>query len=89
MGYSSPHAALLNMPSGLVSIASAITTGYFVGKQGSRWLWISILCVPAVLGGALMSFLPATNKGGLLTGIYLVNAVCSTLQQLFLSDILY
>ncbi|KIM92205.1 hypothetical protein PILCRDRAFT_299 [Piloderma croceum F 1598] len=74
LGYSSPHAALLNIPSGLVSITSALITGYFVGRQASRWLCTSILCVPAVLGGALMSFLPATNKGGLLAGIYLVNA---------------
>jgi peptidoglycan/LPS O-acetylase OafA/YrhL len=66
------------MPSGLVSIASSIVAGYFVGRQANRWLWISILCVPAVLGGALMSFLPAKNKGGHLAGIYLVNAVGST-----------
>ncbi|KIM92207.1 hypothetical protein PILCRDRAFT_300 [Piloderma croceum F 1598] len=77
-GYSSPQAALLNMPSGLVSIASAIIAGYFVGRQSNRWLWISMLCVPAVLG-ALMSFLPATNKGGHLAGIYLVNTITPTL----------
>jgi hypothetical protein len=66
------------MPSGAVSVASAILSGYFVGRQSNRWLWISILCVPAVLGGALMSFLPETNKKGHLAGIYLVNTVGSS-----------
>jgi hypothetical protein len=83
-GYSSPHSALLNMPSGAVSIASAILSGYFVGRQSNRWLWISMLCVPAVLGGALMAFLPVTNKKGQLAGIYLVNAVGSSQKNLTL-----
>lgn len=78
-GYSSRDSALLNMPSGLVSIASAAITGYFAGRQSNRWLWISLLCVPAVLGGALMSFLPATNKKGHLAGIYLINTITPTL----------
>jgi hypothetical protein len=65
------------MPGGVIIIASTLTAGYFVGKQANRWLWISMLCVPAVLGGALMSFLPETNKEGHLTGMYLVNTVGS------------
>jgi hypothetical protein len=65
------------MPSGLVSIASAAITGYFAGRQSNRWLWISLLCVPAVLGGTLMSFLPATNHEGRLAGIYLINTAVS------------
>ncbi|KIM92204.1 hypothetical protein PILCRDRAFT_298 [Piloderma croceum F 1598] len=83
LGYSSSHSALLNMPGGLVSIASTLSVGYFVGRQGSIWLWISISCMPAVLGGALMSFLPTTNKGGLLVGMYLVNAVSPSLILIF------
>jgi MFS-type transporter involved in bile tolerance (Atg22 family) len=89
LGYSSSHSALLNMPGGLVSIASTLSVGYFVGRQGSIWLWISISCMPGVLGGALMSFLPTTNKGGLLAGMYLVNAVSFKFsQQLLLPDTL-
>ena len=77
------------MPGGAITIASTLVAGYFVGRQANRWLWISILCVPALLGGALMSFLPTTNKGGLLVGMYLVNAVSfKFLQQLLLSDTL-
>lgn len=33
----------------------------------------------SIIGGALMSFLPKTNKSGLLAGIYLVNAVVAPL----------
>jgi hypothetical protein len=66
------------MPSGIVSIASAVTTGYFVGGQ-SRWQWIVLLCAGGVVGAALMSFLPERNKPGHLAGIYLVNAVGSAI----------
>lgn len=34
---------------------------------------------PSVLGGALMSFLPTSNRSGILAGIYLVNAVVAPL----------
>jgi len=63
------------IPGGVVSITTTVLTAYFVGRQASRWLWISMLCVPAVLGSALMSFLPETSKIGNLAGIYLVNTV--------------
>lgn len=74
-GYSSPSAALLNMPSGAVGIIATIISGYYAGKQSNRWLWICILAAHAVLGSALMSFLPIRMKVGHLIGIYLVNAV--------------
>ena len=72
------------MPGGAVTIAATLVAGYFVGKQANRWLWISILCVPALIGSALMSFLPEANKKGHLAGMYLVNTVSSIYsQQLF------
>lgn len=63
------------MPSGAVSITSTLVSGYFAGRQSNRWFWIAIFAAPAVLGGGLMSFLPAKRKGGLLAGVYLVNCV--------------
>jgi hypothetical protein len=33
----------------------------------------------SIIGGALMSFLPTTNRSGILAGIYLVNAVVAPL----------
>lgn len=32
-----------------------------------------------IIGAALMSFLPTNNKGGILAGLYLVNAVVAPL----------
>jgi predicted MFS family arabinose efflux permease len=79
LGYDSKHAALMNMPSGAVSIFFTLLVGFGIRKQSHRWAWILICVVPAIIGGALMSFLPTSNKGGCLTGIYLVNAVVAPL----------
>lgn len=76
-GYSPPQAALLNMPGGIVTIIATVISGYFAGIQSKRWLWISILAMHAVLGSALMCFLPMKLKIGHLVGVYLVNAVGS------------
>lgn len=65
------------MPSGIISIFVTILSGVAVGKSSNRWLWIAGLAIPGALGGALMSFLPNSNKGGLLAGIYLINSVGS------------
>ncbi|KAK5079276.1 hypothetical protein LTR64_002301 [Lithohypha guttulata] len=81
IGYAPPRAALLNMPSGIISIFSTLMVGYGVRylPSGHRWAWIVVCCVPGILGGALMSFLPSgktnANKAGLLAGIYLINFV--------------
>ncbi|KIM82059.1 hypothetical protein PILCRDRAFT_820966 [Piloderma croceum F 1598] len=82
-GYTPAQSALLNMPGGVIIIVSTLITGYSVGRQANRWLWISILCVPAVLGGALMSFLPETNKEGHLAGMYLVNTIAPSTVLIF------
>lgn len=74
-GFDSMESALLNMPSGVVSIASTMISTYAISRGFSRWLAINILLIPTLLGSCLMSFLPAENKGGCLTGIYLVNTV--------------
>lgn len=74
-GFTSKEAALLNMPSGLVSIVTTLGVAHVVRKGYQRWLAIAAACVPATIGACLMSFLPKTNKIGLLIGIYLVNTV--------------
>ncbi|KAM3502184.1 hypothetical protein MY10362_005030 [Beauveria mimosiformis] len=71
----SQHAALMNTPSGAVSIFFILMIGYGVRRNSHRWMWILACILPAILGGALMSFLPKTNHAGLLAGVYLVNAV--------------
>ncbi|CAM1501410.1 Fc.00g105720.m01.CDS01 [Cosmosporella sp. VM-42] len=79
LGYDSKRAALMNMPSGVVSIFFTLAVGYGIRKQSNRWAWIIACIVPAIIGGALMSFLDTSNKSGVLAGIYLVNAVVAPL----------
>lgn len=74
-GYTSKQSALLNMPSGVISILSTMGSTYAIAKGISRWLAIDLLLIPTLLGSCLMSFLPHSNQGGLLAGIYMVNTV--------------
>lgn len=74
-GYTSKQSALLNMPSGLISIAATMLSTWAIARGYSRWAAIDILLIPTLLGSCLMSFLPKTNQGGCLAGIYLVNTV--------------
>ncbi|KAL9584745.1 MAG: hypothetical protein Q9212_001935 [Teloschistes hypoglaucus] len=77
-GYKPPTAALLNMPSGIVSIASTLIVGYGVRHTSNRWAWIAACCLPGILGGGLMSFAKG-NKAAQLAGIYMVNVITATL----------
>lgn len=78
-GFTSKQAALLNMPSGVVSIFATLLSTYLVKRGIPRFITITGTLIPAVLGGALMSFLPKTNQAGLLVGIYLINFVVAPL----------
>ena len=74
-GYTSKQSALLNMPSGVVSVAATMLSTWAIARGYSRWMAIDVLLIPTLLGACLMSFLPKTNQGGCLAGIYLVNMV--------------
>ncbi|KAL3421352.1 major facilitator superfamily transporter [Phlyctema vagabunda] len=82
-GFSSPHTALLNMPSGIVSIAASLIVGFGVRKSSNRWAWLAVCCIPGMIGGGLMSFMPKSNRAALLVGIYLVNAITGTLTVIY------
>lgn len=75
-GYTSKQSALLNIPSGAVSIISTMLSTWAISRGYSRWLAINILLIPTLLGACLMSFLPKDNQAGCLAGIYMVNTVC-------------
>jgi MFS family permease len=75
-GYNSKESALLNIPGGVVSILSTMIGTIAIGRGYARWASIVALTVPTIIGGALMSFLPKSNQGGLLAGIYMINCVC-------------
>ena len=74
-GFTAPQAALLNMPSGVVSIASLMGSTWIITKGYQRWFSIILALCVTLLGACLMSFSPKHDKAALLAGIYLVNAV--------------
>ncbi|KAE8150481.1 major facilitator superfamily domain-containing protein [Aspergillus avenaceus] len=82
-GFTPPHSALLNTPSGIVSIVFTLTVGIGIRRTSHRWAWFIFCTIPGIIGGGLMSFLPKHNKAGILVGIYLVNAIVATLPILY------
>ncbi|KAJ5782865.1 hypothetical protein N7457_004639 [Penicillium paradoxum] len=82
-GFSGPISALLNTPSGIVSIFFTLLVGFGIRKTSHRWAWNVLCTIPGIIGGALLSFLPKSNKAGVLIGIYLVNAIVATLPILY------
>ncbi|KAH8653785.1 major facilitator superfamily domain-containing protein [Xylariales sp. PMI_506] len=83
LGYTGQKAALMNMPGGAVSIFFILTVGLAVRRTSHRWAWIIASVIPGIIGGALMSFTPTTNKAGVLAGLYLVNAVTAPLPMFY------
>ncbi|KAE8377124.1 MFS general substrate transporter [Aspergillus bertholletiae] len=81
--FSPPHSALLNTPSGIVSIFFTVAVGIGIRRTSHRWAWFIFCTIPGIIGGALLSFLPKHNKAGVLIGIYLVNAIVATLPILY------
>ncbi|KAK4215616.1 major facilitator superfamily domain-containing protein [Rhypophila decipiens] len=79
LGYDSKQAALMNTPSGAISIIFALIVGFGIRTKSHRWVWIIVCLLGGVTGGALLSFIPKTNKAGALAGVYLVNSVTATL----------
>ncbi|KAJ5875862.1 uncharacterized protein N7529_001446 [Penicillium soppii] len=81
--FSGPISALLNTPSGIVSIFFTLLVGFGIRKTSNRWAWNVLCTIPGIIGGALLSFMPKSNKAGVLIGIYLVNAIVATLPILY------
>lgn len=73
--YSSKEAALLNMPCGAVNMIATLSNATFVRYYGRRWLVVTIDAVIGTIGAGLLCFLPHSNKGGLLLGVYLINVL--------------
>ncbi|KAI1175756.1 putative allantoate permease [Nemania sp. FL0916] len=71
-GFDSKTAALLNVPSGAVSIFAVLSATYAILIDFPRWLGIVLLMVPSLIGAGLMSFY-SDGQGGVLAGIYLPN----------------
>jgi len=82
-GFDSKTTALLQLPSGCVSIISILIATYLAGRFDQRGLNIVSLLIPGALGGCLMAFLPGESKAGKLIGNYLTNCIGSSLPLLY------
>lgn len=85
-GYTSKQAALLNMPSGIVSIVALMASTYVITKGYQRWFAIICALLVTLLGACLMCFPAKTNHAALLAGVYLVNAVRLCRKNSFASE---
>jgi cyanate permease len=72
-GFSAQRSALLNMPSGAVSLLACLGSAYLGHKSENRALVLAAFSLVAAIGSGLMSYLPSSHRAGLLAGIYLVN----------------
>ncbi|KEY74389.1 hypothetical protein S7711_07295 [Stachybotrys chartarum IBT 7711] len=71
-GYDPRQAALLNMPTGVVSVFATLLGTFAILYNFPRWLALCLLMVPTIIGAGLMSFY-SSNQAGSLAGIYLIN----------------
>ncbi|KAI1621236.1 major facilitator superfamily domain-containing protein [Exophiala viscosa] len=76
-GYSDAESLLQSLPGCAVAFFSVWWGTWAAGRYNCRGLVIIALIIPTLLGGALMAWLPANNKSGLLAGINLINTVGS------------
>ncbi|KAI4624325.1 uncharacterized protein J4E87_005826 [Alternaria ethzedia] len=82
-GFSSKTTALLQLPSGAVSVISILIATYLAGRFNQRALNVVSLLIPGALGGCLMAFLPGESRVGKLIGNYLTNCIGSSLPLLY------
>ncbi len=61
------RAALLNMPSGVLNICSALFCGFMSRYLGMRFLWTVIVTCIGVMGAAIMGFLKNSQSGESIT----------------------
>lgn len=82
-GYDSKTTALLQLPSGAVSIVSVLTSTWLASRFEQRGLNVVGQLLPGILGGCLLAFLPDDNKVGMLIGNYLTNCIGSTIPLVY------
>lgn len=77
-GYDEYQSLLLNLPGCAVAFVSVWAGAFASGRFNARGISIIALIIPTLMGGALMAWLPADNKAGLLAGSFLINTVGSS-----------
>ncbi|KAI0834472.1 allantoate permease [Hypoxylon sp. FL0890] len=83
-GYTAKQTALLSIPSGVVAILAVISGGITSARYNARGpVIITLLLIGGILGGCLLAFSHPANKGALLAGNYLTNAIGAALPMLY------
>lgn len=80
-GYSPKSAALLNMPSGVLTIMAVLVSTFGIVYGFSRCLSIVVLLSLTLIGAGLMSFYD--GRAGALAGIYLINFTVAPLALVY------
>lgn len=70
-GYTDKQTILLGLPGAAITFVTIVIVGYVAGRYNLRCISLVCCLLPGILGGALMAYLPADNKAGLLCGNYL------------------
>ncbi|KAI0378718.1 allantoate permease [Hypomontagnella monticulosa] len=83
-GYTSKETALLSIPSGVISCIAVISAGVCSAKFNARGpIIIILLLIGGIMGGCLLAFSDSDNKGALLAGNYLTNAIGAGLPLIY------
>jgi hypothetical protein len=82
-GYDEYQSLLLQLPGCAVAFITVWLATWWAGRFNARGIAIIALVIPTLIGGALMAWLPAGNKAGLLAGNFMTNTVGSTLPLLY------
>ncbi|KAJ5338156.1 hypothetical protein N7452_004884 [Penicillium brevicompactum] len=82
-GFTTKETELLNIPNGAVSIVSILTASYFAGRYNQRCLCVAASLACGLLGGCLLAFSPAEQKGAQLAGNYLTQVTGSALPMMY------
>ena len=77
-GYDEYQSLLLQLPGCAVAFISVWLATWWAGRYNTRGIAIIALVIPTLIGGALMAWLPAGNKAGLLAGNFMTNTVGSS-----------
>ncbi|KAH8664252.1 allantoate permease [Xylariales sp. PMI_506] len=83
-GYNSFQTSLLNTPLGLTENIALITTGFVTYYYPNTRCLMQFVCnVPAVIGAALVYYLPEENRVGRLVAFYCTNFTNGSLPMMF------
>ncbi|KAL1605847.1 hypothetical protein SLS59_002966 [Nothophoma quercina] len=79
-GFSNKETALIQIPGGLITVASTLLGTYIAGRYNCRGLMlVTWAALGGIVGGGMIAFIPASDRAGRLAGNYLTNMTGSFL----------